>query len=271
MKNLTMHLISESSGQSVRHASNTALAKFSHVNVKKYHWPMTRNIEMLETVLQKIKVKPGVILYTISDAKIRKKLKEFSFKQKLPCISVVSHIVKEIAEYIDQRADAAIEYNRKFDESYFDKVEAIDFSLNHDDGQRLSDLEAADIILIGPSRTSKTPTSVYLSYNGFKTANVPLIDGCSFPDILPNLKKPVIFGLTINPARLAEIRESRMHLLNISETTNYTALETIRQECRQLKKICVENNWQIIDVSMRSIEETAAIIMKAYYEHKKHK
>ena len=269
MKKLTVHLVSESSGQTVKHAANTALAKFSDIEVKKYHWPMTRNLKMLDEVFEKVKAKPGVILYTVSDEGLRDALKKFCFEMKIPCVSVVSKIVKEIAEYIGESADSGVGYTNKFDETYFDKVDAIEYSLRHDDGQMLDDLEEADIILIGPSRTSKTPTSVYLSYNGFKTANIPLVSGCPFSDILPKMNNPVIFGLIINPSRLVEIRESRMNFLQVTENSNYTDIKTIQDECRQVKRICSENNWKVIDVSMRSIEETAAIIMKAYYDQKK--
>lgn len=271
MKKLVIHLVSESSGQTVKHAANTALSKFSDLEVKKYHWPMTRNIKLLEEVFAKIKKKPGVILYTISDEELRDKLKEFCFELQLPCISVVSKIVREISEYIGMGADNGIGYKNKFDETYFDKVDAIEYSLRHDDGQLTENLEEADVILIGPSRTSKTPTSVYLAYNGFKTANIPYVHNCPFPDFLSEIKKPVIFGLVINPNRLIEIRESRVNLLQVKEISTYTDIEVVQEECRQVKQLCMQNNWQIIDVSRRSIEETAAIIMKSYYEHKKRK
>lgn len=269
MKNLIVHLVSESSGQTVKHSARTALAQFTDLNIKKYHWPMTSNVKILQEVFERIKQKPGMIFYTVSDKKIRDTLKQFCFEMKLPCISVVGKIVKEISEYIGESASQDGVYVNKFDEGYFDKVEAIEYSLRHDDGQMLDDLEDADIILIGPSRTSKTPTSVYLSYNGFKTANIPLVAGCPFPEILTKLHNPVIFGLAINPSRLAEIRESRMSFLQMTESTNYTDIKNIQEECRELRKICSRHNWQIVDVSMRSIEETAAIIMKLYYERKK--
>jgi len=269
MKKLTVHLVSESSGQTVKHAANTSLSKFSDLEVKKYHWPMTRNIKMLEEVFEKVKRKPGMILYTIADERLRDALKKFCFDNKIPCVSVVSKIVSEISDYIGASADNGIGYSNKFDETYFDKVEAIEYSLRHDDGQALDDLEDADIILIGPSRTSKTPTSVYLAYNGFKTANIPLVHSCPFPDFLPKMSHPVIFGLTINPSRLVDIRESRMNLLQMHEASDYTDIKIAQEECRQIKRLCAENSWRTIDVSMRSIEETAAIIMKAYYEQKK--
>jgi [pyruvate, water dikinase]-phosphate phosphotransferase / [pyruvate, water dikinase] kinase len=269
MKKLRIHMISESSGQTVKYATKTALAKFSNLDVKKYHWPMIRSSKMLGDTLEKIKEKPGIVLYTISDGEIRKALKKFCFEMKMPCISVVSRIVKEIAEYVGEHADGGVGYNNKFDESYFDKVEAMEYSIRHDDGQMLSDLDEADIILIGPSRTSKTPTSIYLSYNGFKTANIPLVNGCPFPDILTSVTNPIIFGLVITPSRLVEIRESRVNLLQVNDISSYTDIRIIQDECRQVKRMCEENNWKVIDVSMRSIEETAAIIMKSYYDRKK--
>ena len=143
MKKLIVHLVSESSGQTVKHAANTALAKFSDIDVKKYHWPMTRNLKMLEEVFEKVKSKPGMVLYTVSDEKIRDSLKEFCFKLKIPCVSVVSKIVKEVDEYIGESADIGAGYTNKFDKTYFDKVEAIEYSLRHDDGQMLDDLEEA--------------------------------------------------------------------------------------------------------------------------------
>jgi len=160
-------------------------------------------------------------------------------------------------------------FKNKFDETYFDKIEAIEYSLKHDDGQILEDLDEADIILIGPSRTSKTPTSVYLAYNGFKTANIPFVGGSEFPSVLKLLRKPIIFGFVINPSILVEIRENRIHLLQIKESSDYTDIKVIQEECREVRRLCSVNNWQVIEVSRRSIEETAAIIMKYYYEHKK--
>ncbi len=271
MKKLVVHLISESSGQTVKHAANTALAKFVDIEVKKYHWPMTRNENLLEEVFKVIRKKPGVVLYTVSNHILRDKLKRFSLELKVPCISVVSRIVSEISDYLGVRVVDNIGFGNKFDETYFDKVEAIEYSLKHDDGQILEDLDEADIILIGPSRTSKTPTSVYLAYNGFKTANIPLVHDCPFPSEIFLLRKPVIFGLVINPSILIEIRESRMNFLQVKESSNYTNIKTVQEECREVRKLCLKNNRKIIDVSRKSIEETAAVIMKYYYENKKNR
>ena len=198
MKKLVVHLVSESSGQTVKYAAKTALAKFSDIEVKKYHWPMTRNEDLLNEALKKISQKPGIVLYTISNDTLKDKLKRFCLDSKMPCISVVSKIVNEISDYLGVSTDDNIGFKNKFDETYFDKIEAIEYSLKHDDGQILEDLDEADIILIGPSRTSKTPTSVYLAYNGFKTANIPFVGGSEFPSVLKLLRKPIIFGFVIN-------------------------------------------------------------------------
>lgn len=269
MKNLIVHLVSDSSGQTVKHAARSALAQFGEIESKKYNWHLIRNKELLNEVLSKIKKKPGVVLYTISNQELRDVLKKFCRDLKVPCISVIGKIVKEISAFLGVGVGDSLGLNHKFDESYFDKVDAIDYTLRHDDGQMVNELDEADIILIGPSRTSKTPTSVYLAYNGFKTANVPYVYGCVFPDYLEKLMNPLIVGLVINPARLIEIRETRMNLLQVSEHVNYTEPKIVQEECLQIKRICQKMEWPVIDVSRRSIEETAAIVMKLYYDRKK--
>ena len=269
MKKLVIHLISESSGQTVKHAANTAIANFRDVDIKRYHWPMTRNNKILAEVLAKVKTKPGIIIYTISNDDLRNNLKKFSLENKIPCISVVSKIIRGISEYIGVGVGSFLGYPEKFDDSYFDRMDAIDFTLRHDDGQHNDDIEESDIVLIGPSRTSKTPTSVYLAYNGFKVANIPYIQDVALDDRVFKLKAPVVFGLIINPARLIEIRQARMNLLQINESSNYTDISIAQDECKGVRRICLENNWNVIDVSRRSIEETAALIMKNYYEIRK--
>ena len=272
MKKLILHLVSESSGQTVKFAAQTALFQFNNLDVTKYHWPMIKNEEMLDECFLKLEKKPGIVLYTIANKTLRNKLKIFCEKQKLPCISVVSDVIDAISNYI--KIDAKNNDNRlinKFNESYFDKVEAIEYTLKHDDGQLIDEINQADIIIIGPSRTSKTPTSVYLAYNGFKTANIPYVHNIDFPDFISNIQGSVIFGLMINPHRLIEIRESRMSLLQVKEKSNYTDIKIVQEECRAVRELCVRNNWDMVDVSNKSIEETAASIMKLYYARKKKK
>lgn len=271
MKKLIVHLVSDASGQTVKNATRTALLQFAEIEVKEYIWPLIKNKELLDEVLLKISKKSGVVIYTITTPELRDVLKKFCKDLKLPCISVVGKIVKEISQFIGVGIEDNLNNFNKFDSSYFDKVDAIDYMLRHDDGQMVSDLEEADIILIGPSRTSKTPTSVYLAYNGFKTANIPYVHGCPFPDTIEKLVHPLIIGLVISPARLIEIRETRMNLLLMPEHTNYTDPKIVQDECLQVKRLCQLNNWPVVDVSRRSIEETAAFVMKLYYDKKKAK
>ncbi|WPY00854.1 Putative phosphoenolpyruvate synthase regulatory protein-like kinase/phosphatase [Candidatus Trichorickettsia mobilis] len=271
MKKVIIHLISESSGQTVKYAAKSAISQFSDIKAKEYNWPLVRNKELLNEVLRKIQQKPGIVLYTISNPELRDILKKFCYKLRIPCISIVGKIVKEISTLLGIGAeDISMQNRTKLDASYFDKVNAIDYTLRHDDGQNIIGLNEADIILIGPSRTSKTPTAVYLAYNGFKTANVPYIYNSPFPEYLYQLNQRLIVGLVINPARLIEIREARMNLLQITEITDYTDLKIVQEECTQVKRMCQQKGWPVIDVSRRSIEETAAIIMKNFYDHKKY-
>lgn len=267
MQKLIIHLISDSSDQVVKYAAKAALAEFPNVKPHEYHWPMIRNDKLLDEAFNKIKKKPGIILYTIADSCLRKTLIRFALEQKIPCVSVVGKIVREVSVFLGISPERPQEYDSKFDESYFDKLKAIDYSLRHDDGQAIHELEEADIILIGPSRTSKTPISIYLAYNGFKTANVPYIYGHSIPDVLEKLKHPIVIGLVTNPSRLMEIRESRMNLLHIKEHTSYTDINIIKQEYSEVKRICQKNNWNIIDTSTKSIEESAALITRCFYEN----
>jgi hypothetical protein len=269
MKKLIVHLISDASGQTVKYATKSALSQFNKIDVKEYHWPLIRSQKLLEECIDKVREKPGVVLYTISDHEIRERLKEFCKKNKLPCISVIGKIVKEISVYLGIDTEESFGYSHRFDDSYFDKVDAIDYTLRHDDGQMIQDLEEADVILIGPSRTSKTPTSVYLAYNGFKTANIPYVQGVVFPDTLEKIHYPLVVGLIINPAQLSAIRETRVNIMQLSNIDNYTNIKVVQEECLQVKRLCEKNQWPVIDVSRRSIEETAAAVMKLFYEHRK--
>ena len=269
MNKLIIHLVSDSSIQTAKFAANSALLQFNKIESKLYHWPMIRSEESLSEVLKKIKLKPSIVLYTILDHNIRRVLTKFCYDSKIPCISVVGKIVREISMFLKVEIEGNLPYDREFDKSYFDKISAIDYTFRHDDGQMISELGEADIILVGPSRTSKTPTSVYLAYNGFKTANVPYIHGYPFLDLFGGIDKQLVIGLIINPSRLIEIRKTRMSLLQVSSTTSYTDFKTVQEEFIQMKLICEKKGWPVIDVSGRSIEETAAVIMKIYYDQKK--
>lgn len=267
MKNVVIHLVSDYSGQTVKYVAKSALSQFNNIKSKEYHWPLVKNKDLLNEVLNKIEKKPGIVLYTINNSLISSELKKFCYKLKIPCISVISEIVNSISDFLGIVVNEGF-CRRNFDENYFSKVSAIDFTLRHDDGNMVDDLEDADIILLGPSRTSKTPTSVFLAYNGFKTANIPYINGYPFPETLGTLSNQLLVGLVINPYRLVEIRETRMNLINVKEHSGYTDINIIQDECLYVKRFCNKMGWPFIDVSRKSIEETSAIIMKLYYSNK---
>jgi regulator of PEP synthase PpsR (kinase-PPPase family) len=268
MTKLIIHLVSDSSVQTAKYAANSALAQFTSIKPKLYHWPMIRKLELLNEVLSKIESKHGIVLYTIADQELRKALTKFCYELKIPCVSVIGKIIKEMSVFSGIEIEKEQNYNYKFDKTYFDTLNAIDYAIRHDDGQMLNELSEADIILIGPSRTSKTPTSVFLAYNGLKAPNIPYVYNCPFPDFIEKDIEQLVVGLVINPNRLIEIREARLNLLQINENKSYTDFNIVQRECLEVRKICDQRNWPVIDVSTRSIEETAALIMRIYYNRK---
>lgn len=269
MKQFNLHLISDSSGQTAQNVSKAALMQFSDVKANKYIWPMIRYQTQLEEVFIGLEKNPGIVLYTIADRNIRNQLKQFCLQKRIPCISIIGKLIKEMTAYIGVSSDSEIIDHHIMDEDYFEKVNAIDFALRHDDGQSTNNLNEADIILVGASRTSKSPTCVYLSYNGYKAANVPFIYGQALPDNLFTLTKPLIVGLTINPERLVEIRQNRIMSLNQDNRSSYVDFNKVQEECAYAKRLFGQNSWPVIDVTHRSIEETSACIIKIYCERKR--
>lgn len=268
MKKLYTHLISDGSGQTVQHIARAAASQIKGVEFKNYVWPMIRSQRMLNEVIEEIKQKPGIVIYTVAEQDIRESLKSEVRKLRLPCVGVVGKVINEISRYLDLDSDDIVGHHVEMGAGYFERVDAIEFSLAHDDGQNYEDLEEADIVIIGPSRTSKSPTCIFLAYNGYKAANIPLIYGQELPKEILELEHPLIVGLTINPERLIEIRKNRLASL-YQNSTDYTDIETIMDECKASRRLYSQNRWPVIDVTQRSIEETSACIIRLYYERKK--
>ena len=269
MKRITVHLVSDLSGQTVRQVAETSLAQFKDIEIKKYIWPMTNSKSALDEVISFIRHKPGIIIYTISSKELRRMIIKEAQALKIHCVSAVSGVIDALSEHIGANIDKSLSSHYKLDENYFRRIEAIDFSLRHDDGQMLEEVNQADIVLLGPSRSSKTPTSVILACNGFKTANIPIVHQMPVTEIIANISGPEVFGLIVNPSRLMEIRESRVNVIGMREKSDYTNPKIILEECRQVRQIALKYGWNIVDVSSKSIEETSAIITKKYYERKK--
>lgn len=267
MKKFNLHLVSDSTGETVSSVARATLAHFDNVEPEEFSWTLVRSKPQMEKVLEAIKESPGVVMYTLVDGDLRDMLKMECAKRGLPCIAVLSTIVSELSAYLGEETHASPGKQHELNEDYFTRVDAINFALTHDDGQAHWELEEADIILLGVSRTSKSPTCVYLAYKGFKAANIPFVLDIPMPPILDSLKKPMVVGLTINPERLLQIRKTRLQSLNQEADTNYVDMEYMEREIAESRKLFRKHQWPVIDVTQRSVEETAATIAQYLKKH----
>lgn len=267
MKKFNLHLVSDSTGETVGSVARAALVQFDDVDAEEYSWTLVRSKSQLDRVLEGIRENPGVVMYTLVDAALRDTLKRECSLRGLPCIAVLSGVVSEISAYLGVESHAMPGKQYELTEEYFTRVEAINYALAHDDGQAHWDLEGADIIIVGPSRTSKSPTCVYLAYKGYRAANIPFVLDCPLPPSLETLKKPLIVGLTIKPERLQQIRKSRLQSLNQESETNYVDMEYMQREIVESRKLFARQRWPVIDVTKRSVEETAATIAQHLKKH----
>ncbi len=261
-KKLNLHLISDSTGETLSSVSRAVLSQFEGVESNDFIWPLIRNKAQLEKVMESITKDPGIVLYTILQDDLTELLKTHCYQLQIPCIPVLSRIITEFSNYLGVNISHAIGRQHLLDEEYFSRVEAINYTLNHDDGQAAWDLYDSDIVIIGVSRTSKSPTSVYLSCRGYKTANVPFVTIDTIPESLYDLKKPLIVGLTINPEKLIQIRQNRLAYLGQEINTDYIDIESVKGEIAESRKLFSKLNCAVIDVTKRSVEETAAKIIQ---------
>lgn len=267
MKTFNLHLVSDSTGETVSSVARAALAQFDDVEPEEFNWPLVRTKTQMERVIDSIRQHPGAVMYTLVDNALRDMLKMECARRGLPCISVLSTVVSELSGFLGIETHASVGKQHILNEDYFSRVDAINYSLAHDDGQAHWELDEADIVLVGPSRTSKSPTCMYLAYKGYKTANVPFVLGCPLPPSLDTLSKPLIVGLTISPERLQQIRKTRLQSLKQEQDTNYVDMEKMKEEIAESRKLYSKYRWPVIDVTKRSVEETAATIMQHLKKH----
>jgi [pyruvate, water dikinase]-phosphate phosphotransferase / [pyruvate, water dikinase] kinase len=263
MKKIVLYLISDCTGDTLHSVARASISRFSELTSKEKIYPMVRSKSQIDEIISEIENEVGIVMYTIVDEEVRYYLKEKCNQKNITYIPVLSHVVSKLSEYLDLKTVENPGKQYDLDEEYFRKVEAINFALNHDDGQSLHNLDKSDIIIIGPSRTSKSPTSVYLAYRGYKVANIPLVTGNNYADF-NSYTKPLIVGLVINPDRLFDIRKNRLMSLDEKRQTDYIDIEKIQNEIKETKILCAKNNWPLIDVTRRSVEETAACILNFY-------
>lgn len=263
---LNIHLVSDSTGETLENIAKAALAQFDGVEQAKHFWPMVRNEEHMARIITDVAANPGLVLFTISNPKLRELLERRCATLGLPAVAVLDPTVAALSSLLGQSASARPGRQHVLDNAYFDRVDAIHYTIAHDDGIAWEDWEEADIVLAGVSRTSKTPTSIYLANRGLKTANIPIVPQSPPPDLLYRLKHPFVVGLTTNPDRLVQVRRNRLLSLNQAPETDYVDVERVREEVAYARRMFADRGWPVIDVTRRSIEESAAEILRLYQE-----
>ena len=259
-----MHLVSDSTGETVILVARASLVQFEDIDPQEHHWTMIRSPNQVEGVLNGISENPGFVIFTLVNLETRRILEEGCRRMQLPCIPVLDPVVAGLGTYLGAEIHARPGGQHVLDEDYFNRIEAMQFALAHDDGQSTWDINEADVVLLGVSRTSKTPTSIYLANRGIKTANIPLVPGCPIPQEIFLAKHPLVLGLTKDPKRLVEIRRQRLKMIEQDDNTDYVDLEMVTKEVNDARRLCSKYNWTMINVSRKSIEETAATVIKIF-------
>ena len=261
-----IYLISDSTGETLDRIFLALKAQFINIEYKVHSYSFTRTENQILKILEDAKNNENsVILYTIVDNNLAKYLANVSDKKRIPCFGVLGNLILNFSKILNQKATHEPSGQHALNDEYYQRIEAIQFTMNHDDGNLLSDIDKSDIVLVGVSRTSKTPTSIYLANRGFKTSNIPLVNENSLPAKLKeNPQLTCVVGLSTEPERLVEIRKNRMNSLKESENIKYTNLDNIKKEVDAAKKTFQKYKWPSIDVTRKSVEEAAASIIKIH-------
>ena len=261
-----IYLISDSTGETLDRIFLALKAQFKNIEYKVHSYSFTRTENQIIKILEDAEKKENsVILYTIVDNNLAKHLANISDEKKIPCFGVLGNLILNFSKILNQKASHKPSGQHILNEEYYERIEAIQFTMNHDDGNLINDIDSSDIILVGVSRTSKTPTSIYLANKGFKTSNIPLINENSLPNKLKkNPHFTCVVGLSTEPERLVDLRKNRMNSLRETENRMYTDIENIKKEVMNAKKTFQKYKWPVIDVTRKSVEETAASIIKIH-------
>lgn len=268
MRSFHLHLISDATGETLQSVANAALVQFTNALATIHMHSLVRSRVQLDRVIDEVEQQPGMVMFTLLDHELRDPLQDACRRMKLPCVAVLDPVFGALRNYIGVETELQPGRQHVMDEHYFERIEALHFAMAHDDAQHLNELNKADIVLVGVSRTSKTPTCIYLANRGLKAANVPLIPGIASPPELETLTKPLVVGLTTNPERLIQVRRNRLLSLHQKEETAYTEIAAVKQEVADARRLFNKHRWPVIDVSRRSIEETAAAIINIYAHRK---
>ncbi len=257
-----LHLVSDSTGETVHSLARASLAQFEDAEAIEHIWSMVRTRSQIERVIAGIDANPGVVLYTLVNDILRQPLQECCRRLNVPAIPVLDPAINALGAYLGRSARNLPGQQHMMNHEYFQRIDAMTYAMTHDDGQAPWGLNEADVILTGVSRTSKTPTCIYLANRGVKAANVPMVPGVPLPPELFAATRPLVIGLTNDPERLIDVRRNRMNALKSDPSTPYVDLDAVRAEVTAARRLCHEHKWPVIDVTRRSIEETAAAILK---------
>lgn len=256
-----VHLVSDATGETINSIARACLSQFENVPIQEHFWSLIRTKRQLDLVAEGLRQWPGLVLYTFVDDTLGRALQEQCRRMGLPTHSVLAPILKTMSDYFGTQHAGDPGKQHVLDDDYFARIDAMDFAISFDDGNKMDRLEMADVIVLGVSRTSKTPTCIYLSHRGIKAANIPLIPEVPLDIDFSRLKKPLIIGLTRDPEALVETRRSRLKLLQQNEQTSYVDPEKVREEVLEARRLFARLGCPVIDITRRSIEETAAEIM----------
>jgi regulator of PEP synthase PpsR (kinase-PPPase family) len=262
-----LHLVSDSTGETLIAVSRAAAAQYQGVSAIEHVYPMIRNETQLDRIFSSLENAPGIVLYTLVDTVLARRLEAACQEYGCPCLSVLDPVLSMFQAYLGLSYTHLPGAQHVLNADYFKRIDALNYTMMHDDGQQGQDLDSADIILLGISRTSKTPTSIYLANRGYKTANVPLVPQIPLPPSLDTVTKPLIVGLVASSERIVQIRQNRLLTLNASENSPYVDKNSVTEELAYSRRLFTRKNWPVIDVTRRSIEETAAAILDLYRQH----
>lgn len=267
MRSFHLHLVSDATGETVNSVTRACLVQFEGVQPIQHNWWLVRTQGQVERVIAGIEDNPGLVFFTLVDGGVRGLLEEACRQRNIPCISLLDPVMAGLSAFLGVEVQALPGRQYQLDAEYFRRIDAMQFTLMHDDGQLIEAADKADIVLVGVSRSSKTPTCMYLANRGLKCANYPLVPGVPLPPVLEQTKKPLIVGLTRDPKSLADIRRARLRLLNQTEEAEYAQFERVREEITEARRLFARLGWPVVDVTRRSIEEASATILQLYDKH----
>ncbi len=268
MEPFHLHLVSDATGETVGNLARACIVQFPDIHPEEHAWNLVRTKKELDKVIRGVRKNPGMVLYTLVNQNLQDHLEKTCADLNVPCVSALDPTITSMNRFFGVKSQGKPGHQHVMDAEYFHRLEAINYVLTHDDGQSVADLDKADVILVGVSRTSKTPTCLYLANRGISAANIPLVPGSPLPPELFEVKKPLIIGLTKNPKYLAQVRKNRLDVLNQDQETDYADPDTVEEEVLNAQRIFTRHKWPVIDGTRKSVEEIAAIVIQNYARHR---